>query len=100
MVVVLGGRHLDAEGEAGLAEPEGHHRGGQPQGVVHRRVEEVERLEVALVLVGRRGGVGGAEEDAVRAQGGVEPLLEPGQLETRLLRRGRRAGHEAPDSGH
>ena len=53
--------HLYAQRQTSLVETDRHHGGREPERVVHRGVDKVERLEVALVVEGGRGGVGGAE---------------------------------------
>ena len=50
--------HLYAQRQTSLVETDGHHGGREPERVVHRGVDKVERLEVALVVEGGRGGVG------------------------------------------
>ena len=44
-----------------MVDTDGHHGSREPERIVHRGVDKVEGLEVALVVEGGRGGVGGAE---------------------------------------
>ena len=79
MVVELGSRHLDAERQPDLVETDGHNRGREAKGVVHRRVHKVERLQVALVMIRRRGRVGWGEKDSVLSKSLVYLLLQLSQ---------------------